>query len=69
MKINGTIILCGATATYTQWKEKAGVSTIGLMISKRLKMKGILYFYDKGKLLESFMEMVQVKLDFHDTLV
>lgn len=47
MKKNGTIILCGATATYNEWKTKSGVKNIEMMIFKRIKMKGILYFWDK----------------------
>ena len=47
MKKFGNIILCGATATYNEWKSKSGIKNIEMVIFKRIKMKGILYFGEK----------------------
>lgn len=37
---NGTISLCGATANYRNFKEREGVKNYGLIVSKRLTLKG-----------------------------
>lgn len=41
----GKIVMCGATATYNNWGGKGGAHNFETIISKRLTMKGILYFY------------------------
>lgn len=44
MAVNSKIIMCGATATYNSWGDKVGVRNFGQIISRRVQMKGILYF-------------------------
>ncbi len=44
MADHSKIVMCGATATYTNWREKAGIRNMPNVISKRIEMKGILYF-------------------------
>jgi NADPH-dependent curcumin reductase CurA len=45
MKDHYKVILCGATATYNNWKSKAGILNQELIISKRIECKGILYYH------------------------
>lgn len=44
MSDHGKIIMCGATATYNNWGSKEGVRNMENIISKRIQLKGILYF-------------------------
>jgi NADPH-dependent curcumin reductase CurA len=44
MADHSKIIMCGATATYNNWNKKSGVLNMENIISKRIEMKGILYF-------------------------
>ena len=57
MADHSKIIMCGATATYNNWGSKEGVKNMENVISKRIQMKGILY-YD-----EDFNERVRVFMD------
>lgn len=36
MKFHSKVILCGATATYNNWKNKAGILNQEVIISKRI---------------------------------
>ena len=45
MADHGKVIMCGATATYNNWGGKGGAKNFETIISKRILMKGILYFY------------------------
>ena len=45
MADHGKVIVCGATATYNKWGSKMGASNFENVISKRIEMKGILYYY------------------------
>lgn len=50
MKPHSKIILCGATATYNNWKSKNGILNYEMIITKRIDCKGILYYqYSEGK--------------------
>jgi len=44
MADNSKIIMCGATATYNSWGDKTGIRNYENIISKRIEMKGILYY-------------------------
>ena len=44
MADHSKIIMCGATATYNNWGKKVGVLNYQNLITKRIQMKGILYF-------------------------
>lgn len=44
MANHSKIVMCGALATYNNWREKVGVRNMENIISKRIEMKGILYF-------------------------
>ncbi len=50
MKNNSKVILCGATATYNNWKSKVGIKNYNQIIFKRIQLKGIIYFGQKNKL-------------------
>jgi NADPH-dependent curcumin reductase CurA len=41
---NSKVILCGATATYNSWKSKSGIINYENIVSRRIQLKGILYF-------------------------
>ena len=57
------VIMCGATATYNNWGSKEGVRNFENIVSKRIQMKGILYFdMDHGERVKMFMEMGQHEL-------
>lgn len=55
MKRHSKIILCGATATYANWKNKSGINTLNQAILKSITLKGILYFGENDKLMESVL--------------
>lgn len=58
MSDHGKVIMCGATATYNNWGSKEGVRNMENIISKRIEMKGILYFdVEFGERVKLFMEM------------
>ena len=44
MADHSKVIMCGATATYNNWGSKEGVLNFENIVSKRIQMKGILYF-------------------------
>jgi NADPH-dependent curcumin reductase CurA len=44
MKPHSKIILCGATATYNNWKSKNGILNYEMIVTKRIECKGILYY-------------------------
>ena len=44
MAAHSKIIMCGATATYNSWGDKVGVRNFGQIITRRIQMKGILYY-------------------------
>jgi NADPH-dependent curcumin reductase CurA len=64
MSDHGKVIMCGATATYNNWGSKEGVKNFENIISKRLQMKGILYFdMEFGNRVKMFMEMITVGVE------
>lgn len=44
MGTHSKVILCGATATYNSWGKQTGISNYESVITKRIQVKGILYF-------------------------
>jgi NADPH-dependent curcumin reductase CurA len=44
MANHSKVIMCGATATYNNWGSKEGVRNFENIVSKRIQLKGILYF-------------------------
>lgn len=61
MADHSKIVMCGATATYNNWHEKAGVRNMENIISKRIQMKGILYFeMERSERISCFLEMVNL---------
>lgn len=64
MKIHSKVILCGATATYNNWKSKAGILNQEMIISKRIECKGILYYqYSEGKKIMAVLEMIDLNIN------
>ena len=59
----GRIILCGAMATYSKWKNYDGIKNYNNIISKRLIMQGILYFGQKSRLLEAFQDLIPLIIE------
>jgi NADPH-dependent curcumin reductase CurA len=57
MNTFGNIILCGATATYNQWKTRAGLTNLSSLISKRVKAYGIIYYASRELAYQGFAEM------------
>ena len=47
---NARIIMCGAMATYGNWKNYNGIKNIANVITKRAVMEGILYFGQTEKM-------------------
>ena len=44
MADHSKVIMCGATATYNNWGSKEGVKNFENIVSKRIQLKGILYY-------------------------
>ena len=44
MANHSKVIMCGATATYNNWGKQQGIRNYENIISRRIQMKGILYF-------------------------
>ncbi len=44
MSQGGKVLLCGAIATYANWKERKGILNHNLAITKALEFKGIVFF-------------------------
>ena len=54
----GKVVMCGATATYNNWGSKEGVRNFENIVSKRLQLKGILYYDESfGEKVKTFLEM------------
>lgn len=67
---NSKVILCGATATYNSWKDKQGIVNTDKIISKRIQVRGILYFNeDRNSMMEAFAEMVGMEVEGVETLL
>ena len=47
MKPGGKILLCGAVATYANWRNRKGILNHNLAITKNLQFKGIVFFNEK----------------------
>lgn len=73
MKNHSKVVLCGATATYARWKSKSGVANIFLAITKRITLRGILYFGQTEKLAMALPGMVQLAeehgISGHETIL
>lgn len=44
MANHSKVIMCGATATYNNWGKQKGIQNYENIITKRIQVKGILYF-------------------------
>ncbi len=69
MKNHSKIVMCGATATYTKWKDKLGIKNYAMAIMKRIQFKGILYYGNNNKYASAFMEISQLGLKGVSTMV
>ena len=70
MKFHSKVILCGATATYNNWKSKAGILNQEMIISKRIESKGILYYhYSEGKKIMAVMEMIDLDIKGSEVVI
>ena len=70
MADHSKIIMCGATATYNNWNEKTGILNFQKIISKRILMKGILYFdEDFNERIKVFMEMSSLDVKGVDVVI
>jgi NADPH-dependent curcumin reductase len=70
MTDNGKVIMCGATATYNNWGSKEGVRNFENIISKRIQLKGILYFdEDFNERIKVFMEMGSLDMEGCDLVI
>lgn len=62
MQNHSKVVMCGATATYTQWKDKLGIKNYTMAIFKRIQFKGILYFGNQKQYAKAFVEIAQLNL-------
>ena len=70
MTDHGKVIMCGATATYNNWGSKEGVRNFENIVSKRLQLKGILYYdEDFNERVRVFMEMGALDMTGCDVLI
>lgn len=70
MADHSKIIMCGATATYNNWGSKEGVRNFENIVSKRIEMKGILYFdEDFNERIKVFMEMGALDMQGCDVMI
>lgn len=70
MKQNSKVILCGATATYNNWKSKAGILNQEMIITKRIECKGILYYqYSEGKKVMAVLEMIELDIKGTEVII
>ena len=70
MRDHSKIILCGATATYNNWNRKAGILNYENIISKRIQLKGILYYgLSPQERIDAFMEMGALDMKGRDTII
>ncbi len=70
MSDNSKIIMCGATATYNNWGSKEGVRNFENVISKRIQLKGILYYDENfNERIKVFMEMGSLDMQGQDILI
>ena len=64
------VIMCGATATYNNWGSKEGVRNMENVISKRIQLKGILYYdEDFNERIKVFMEMGALDMKGCDIII
>ena len=52
ISIGGRVALCGAIANYDNYKNR-GISNVGLLISKRITMKGLTFIDKMPQMAES----------------
>jgi NADPH-dependent curcumin reductase CurA len=70
MSDHGKVIMCGATATYNNWGSKEGVRNFENIISKRLLLKGIIYFQENASdRVKAFMEMVSIEIEGNEIMI
>jgi NADPH-dependent curcumin reductase CurA len=70
MAEHSKIVMCGATATYNNWGQKAGVKNMENIISKRIEMKGILYYnLDINERVSAFVEMNSLEVKGVDVII
>ena len=70
LKRQGKVILCGATATYNNWKSKGGILNSEMIISKSIECKGILYYqYSEGKKVMAVLEMIDLDIKGTEVLI
>ncbi len=70
MADHSKIILCGATATYNNWNKKAGILNSENVISKRIQLKGILYYgLSASERINAFIEMGSLDMKGRDTII
>ena len=70
MADNGKVIMCGATATYNNWGSKEGVRNFENVVSKRIQLKGILYYdEDFNERINVFMEMGTLEMKGCDIII
>ena len=70
LKRQGKAILCGATATYNNWKSKGGILNSEMIISKSIECKGILYYqYSEGKKVMAVLEMIDLDIKGTEALI
>ena len=62
MKEHSKVVMCGATATYTKWKDKLGIKNYSMAIFKRIQFKGILYFGNPKQYAKAFVGISQLNL-------
>lgn len=60
ININAKIILCGAMATYGNWKGYNGLKNYNKIIEKRAVLQGILYFGQPDKLMKGLMGLMEM---------
>ena len=70
MANHSKIIMCGATATYNTWGKQQGIRNYENVITKRIQIKGILYFNDsRNERMSVLMEMMAHDMKGNDVII
>ena len=70
MANHSKIIMCGATATYNTWGKQQGIRNYENVITKRIQIKGILYFNDShNERMSALMEMMAHDMKGNDVII
>ncbi len=70
MSNHSKIIMCGATATYNTWGKQQGIRNYENVITKRIQIKGILYFDEThDERISALMEMMAHEVKGHDVVI